>query len=888
MDSIQEDIRWLGFDWGDNLFFASNMFDFFYECAVSLIRKGLAYVDEQTVEEIRAQRGNVNMPGQESPYRNRSVEENLARFQAMKNGEIPEGRAILRARIDMASSNMNMRDPVLYRIMFAEHHNTGSSWCIYPMYDFAHPLEDAYEHITHSLCTLEIENHRPLYDWVIENCPVPARPRQTEFARLNLTYTVMSKREALRLVQEGHVSGWDDRRMPTVSGMRRRGYTPAAIRNFCHTIGITKFNGFTDVALLEYSVREDLNANAPRRMAVLNPLKVTITTLPENAEEMAEVLNNPEKPEEGVRRLPITREVWIERDDFMLDPPKKYFRLAPGRTVRLRGGYCITCTDYKQDAEGTITEIFCEHIPGTIGSNPPEGIQCRAAIHWVSTKYAVDGEIRIYDRLFTEENPDAAEEGFLSVMNPSSLTVITNAKLEPSLAGANQNSAASSNVSATLWRTAGTMYRAVVLFSTARWLSRTPGQKNKNNLSSSPFMDNQLQFCTVEEAVEEIRQGRMYIIVTDDPGRENEADLIIAPEFASAGSHRLHGYPRQGLVCAPLSPERADALQLPLMTSVDRENMSTAFTVSVDAAHDITTGISTAKRSLTIRTLADPKATVNDFVQPGHTFPLRAVPGGVLRRAGHTEATIDLVRMAGLQPAGVCCEIMKEDGTMARIGDSGGFQKKHGLKACTVAQLIEYRQAKEKQIRLVETVNMPTNYGDFTCHLYQSQLDGALHLALVHGEISPDEPTLVRVHSECLTGDVFGSRRCDCGSQLHTAMRRIAQEGGVLLYLRQEGRGIGLAAKFKAYKLQEQGLDTVEANLKLGYPDDLRDYGISTQILHDLGANQLRLLTNNPRKMGGLEGFGIKITEQVPLIIPPNEQNSKYLATKKCKLGHIL
>ena len=322
VDSIQEDIRWLGFDWGDNLFFASNMFGFFYECAVSLIRKGLAYVDEQTVEEIRAQRGNVNVPGQESPYRNRSVEENLARFQAMKNGEIPEGRAILRARIDMASSNMNMRDPVLYRIMFAEHHNTGSSWCIYPMYDFAHPLEDAYEHITHSLCTLEFENHRPLYDWVIENCPVPARPRQTEFARLNLTYTVMSKRKLLQLVQEGHVSGWDDPRMPTVSGMRRR------------------------------------------------------------------------------------------------------------------GGYCITCTDYRQDADGNITEIFCEHIPGTIGSNPPEGIQCRAAIHWVSTRDAVDGEIRIYDRLFTEENPDAAEEGFLSVMNPGSLTVITNAKLEPSLAEA--------------------------------------------------------------------------------------------------------------------------------------------------------------------------------------------------------------------------------------------------------------------------------------------------------------------------------------------------------------------------------------------------------------------------------------------------------------------
>lgn len=436
VDSIQEDIRWLGFDWGKNLFFASNMFGFFHECAVALIKKGLAYVDEQTVEEIRAQRGNVNVPGVESPYRNRSVEENLARFQAMKNGEIPEGKAILRAKIDMASSNMNMRDPVLYRIMFAEHHNTGNTWCIYPMYDFAHPLEDAYEHITHSLCTLEFENHRPLYDWVIENCPVPARPRQTEFARLNLTYTVMSKRKLLQLVQEGHVTGWDDPRMPTVSGMRRRGYTPAAIRNFCQTIGITKFNGFTDVALLEYSVREDLNANAPRRMAVLNPLKVTITTLPEDAEEMAEVLNNPEKPEEGSRQIPLTREVWIERDDFMLDPPKKYFRLAPGRTVRLRGGYCITCTDYRQDADGNITEILCEHIPGTIGSNPPEGIQCRAAIHWVSTRDAVNGEIRIYDRLFTEENPDAAEEGFLSVMNPSSLTVITNAKLEPSLGAA--------------------------------------------------------------------------------------------------------------------------------------------------------------------------------------------------------------------------------------------------------------------------------------------------------------------------------------------------------------------------------------------------------------------------------------------------------------------
>lgn len=400
-------------------------------------------------------------------------------------------------------------------------------------------------------------------------------------------------------------------------------------------------------------------------------------------------------------------------------------------------------------------------------------------------------------------------------------------------------------------------------------------------------MPESLQFCSIEEAVEEIRRGRM-IIVTDDPNRENEADLIMAAQFATPEAINFMVKNARGLVCAPLSPERADSLQLPLMTSVNRENMSTAFTVSVDAAHGVTTGISAAERALTIRTLADPNSTVNDFVQPGHLFPLRAVPGGTLRRAGHTEATIDLVRMAGLQPAGVCCEIMKEDGSMARLGDLGPFQKEHGLKACTVAQLIEYRRATEKQIRLVEIVKMPTDYGDFDCHLYESLLDGALHMALVSGEINSNAPTLVRVHSECLTGDVFGSRRCDCGSQLHTAMRRISEEGGVLLYLRQEGRGIGLAAKIQAYKLQEQGLDTVEANLKLGYPDDLRDYGIGAQILHDLGIKQLKLLTNNPRKIVGLSGFGISVAEQVPLIIPPNEQNSKYLTTKKNKLGHIL
>ena len=436
VDSIQADIKWLGFDWGDNLYFASNIFDFFYDCAVHLINNGLAYVDEQDVETIRAQRGNLVTPGTHSPYRDRSIEENSARFTAMKNGEITEGKAVLRAKIDMASSNMNMRDPILYRIVFAEHHNTGDKWCIYPMYDFAHPLEDAYEHITHSLCTLEFENHRPLYDWVIDNCPVPSRPRQTEFSRLNITYTVMSKRKLLQLVQEKRVSGWDDPRMPTISGMRRRGYPAAAIRNFCETVGITKFNGITDVALLEHSVRGELNANAPRRMAVLRPLKLVLTNLPANHSETVTVVNNPEKPEEGTRELTLTREVWIEQDDFMIDPPKKYFRLGVGRTVRLRGGYCVTCTGYCTDEAGNVTEVQAEIIPGTIGNNPPEGIKCKTAIHWVAVPHAVDAEVRLYDRLFSCENPDAHEEGFLAALNPYSLDIIAHAKIEPALAAA--------------------------------------------------------------------------------------------------------------------------------------------------------------------------------------------------------------------------------------------------------------------------------------------------------------------------------------------------------------------------------------------------------------------------------------------------------------------
>ena len=433
VDSIQEDIRWLGFDWGDNLFFASNMFDFFYECAVSLIRKGLAYVDEQTVEEIRAQRGNVNVPGQESPYRNRSVEENLARFQAMKNGEIPEGRAILRARIDMASSNMNMRDPVLYRIMFAEHHNTGSSWCIYPMYDFAHPLEDAYEHITHSLCTLEFENHRPLYDWVIENCPVPARPRQTEFARLNLTYTVMSKRKLRRLVEEGYVSGWDDPRMPTLCGLRRRGYTPASIRNFCERIGVSKVASTVDYSFLEHCLREDLNLHAQRAMAVLHPVKLRITNYPEGQSETFAVENNPEDENAGTRDVTFSNELWIEADDFMEEPPKKYNRLYPGNEVRIKGAYIVRCTGCVKDADGNVTEVLCEYDPETRGGNTPDGRKVRGTIHWVDANNCADAEVRLYDMLFSDPEPDAPGKDFIDCLNPNSLEVLTGCKVEKSL-----------------------------------------------------------------------------------------------------------------------------------------------------------------------------------------------------------------------------------------------------------------------------------------------------------------------------------------------------------------------------------------------------------------------------------------------------------------------
>ncbi len=441
VESIKNDVRWLGFDWGDNLYFASDYFDFFYACAQHLINAGLAYVDEQSAEEMKKNRGDVVTPGTASPFRDRPAEESLTRFEEMKAGQHADGSMVLRAKIDLSSSNMNMRDPVIYRIMHATHHNTGDQWCIYPMYDFAHPLEDAHEHITHSLCSLEFENHRPLYDWFVQNCPVPSAPRQIEFSRLNLSYTVMSKRKLLQLVEEGHVNGWDDPRLLTISGMRRRGYPPAAIRSFCHRGGVTKVNSVTDMAILESEIRDELNRTAQRRMAVLDPLKVVITNWPaDDHSELVEVPNNPADKEAGTRMVSLGKEIWIEREDFMEDPPKKFFRLGPGRSARLRGGYIITCTGFEKNEAGELTEIHCEFIPDTIGQDAPEGIKCRAAIHWVDAATAATAEVRLYDRLFSEENPDAAEGGFLSCLNPDSLTIIENAKLELSLNEADKGS----------------------------------------------------------------------------------------------------------------------------------------------------------------------------------------------------------------------------------------------------------------------------------------------------------------------------------------------------------------------------------------------------------------------------------------------------------------
>lgn len=434
VESIKTDIRWLGFDWGEHLYFASDYFEQLYEWAVHLIKEGKAYVDDQTAEEIRKTRGDLQTPGVESPWRGRTVEENLGLFTRMRAGEFKDGEKVLRAKIDMAHPNLNLRDPVLYRILHAEHHRTGDAWCLYPMYDYTHGQSDALEHVTHSLCTLEFENHRALYDWFLENLPVPSRPRQIEFSRLNLNYTVMSKRKLLQLVTEGRVSGWDDPRMPTISGIRRRGYPPEAIRNFCKTIGITKYESTNDFALLEAAVREVLNRTAPRYMAVLDPIKVVLTNYPEDLVEEMEAMNNPEDPAAGSRKVPFSRELYIDREDFMEVPPPKYFRLSPGTEVRLRSGYFIRCEEVVKDAAGEILELHCSYDPETrSGSNPPDGRKVKATIHWVSARHALDAEVRLYDRLFAAEFPDRGEGSFLDHLNPDSLKVLANAKLERNL-----------------------------------------------------------------------------------------------------------------------------------------------------------------------------------------------------------------------------------------------------------------------------------------------------------------------------------------------------------------------------------------------------------------------------------------------------------------------
>lgn len=435
VDAIEEDVHWLGFKWDGETKFASDYFQKMYDYAVILIEKGLAYVDDQSPEEMRINRGTLTKPGIESPWRNRSIEENLDLFARMKAGEFPDGSRVLRARIDMAAANLNLRDPVMYRILHMDHHRTADQWCIYPMYDWAHGLEDSIEGITHSLCTLEFENHRPLYEWFLEPLPVH-RPQQIEFSRLNLTYTVMSKRKLLRLVQGGFVSGWDDPRMPTICGLRRRGYTAAAIRNFVTQTGITKVNGISDVTLLENCIREDLNKEARRYMAVLDPIKVIITNYPEDKIEWLDAVNNPENPEDGSRKIPFGREIYIDRDDFREVPPRKYHRLSPGKEVRLRWGYFLTCQEVLHDKDGNVKGLLCTYDPETKGGAAPNGRRVKGTIHWVEASNAVDAEVRLYDRLFNKVNPDDCEEGkdFLSNINEDSLTVLKNCKLEAALA----------------------------------------------------------------------------------------------------------------------------------------------------------------------------------------------------------------------------------------------------------------------------------------------------------------------------------------------------------------------------------------------------------------------------------------------------------------------
>jgi len=434
-DSIQADVHWLGFDWEDRLFYASDYFDKLYEYAEYLIEHDKAYVDSLTAEQIREYRGTLTESGKDSPYRNRTVEENLDLFRRMRAGEFAEGEHVLRAKIDMASPNINMRDPTIYRIKHQAHHRTGDKWHIYPMYDYTHCISDALEGITHSLCTLEFEDHRPLYNWFIEQLPVPHKPEQTEFARLNLDYTVTSKRKLNELVTEGYVEGWDDPRMPTIIGMRRRGFTPASIRDFCERIGLTKNDTHIDMALLETCVREDLDRTAPRAMAVLNPLKVVIENYPEGEDESMQAVNHPNDETQGTRQVPFSREIYIERDDFMEEPPKKFFRLAPGREVRLRYAYFITCTDVIKDDNGEVVELRCSYDPETRGGNAPDGRKVKGTIHWVSAAHAVAAEVRLYDRLFTVANPTAdKEQDWKAFINPEDRVVLNNALLEPGLA----------------------------------------------------------------------------------------------------------------------------------------------------------------------------------------------------------------------------------------------------------------------------------------------------------------------------------------------------------------------------------------------------------------------------------------------------------------------
>jgi glutaminyl-tRNA synthetase len=437
VDSIIEDVKWLGGDWEGRLFYASDYFGQLYEWAARLIEAGKAYVCDLTPEEVRKQRGTLTEPGQESPYRGRSAAENLDLFARMKAGEFPDGARTLRAKIDMASPNLNLRDPIMYRILHAEHHRTGNQWCIYPMYDFAHGESDSIEQITHSICTLEFEDHRPLYDWYVEQLGI-YHPQQIEFDRLNITYTLLSKRKLLALVQNKLVQGWDDLRMPTISGLRRRGYTPEAIRNFCRRVGVSKTNGTTELGLLEYFLREDLNKRAARVMAVLRPLRLVIDNYPEDQVEQMEAVNNPEDAEMGSRQVPFSRVLHIEQDDFREDPPKQYFRLAPGREVRLRYGYFVTCTSVVKDASGQVTEIHCTYDPATHGGNAPDGRKVKSTIHWVSAEHAIDAEVRLYETLFTREDPNQVDEGqeFTANLNPQSLEVVRGAKLEPSLRGA--------------------------------------------------------------------------------------------------------------------------------------------------------------------------------------------------------------------------------------------------------------------------------------------------------------------------------------------------------------------------------------------------------------------------------------------------------------------